>query len=722
MSNKDDTKSQLLSTIENQQFLLKQKTKIIDEHVFMTVSDPYGKIIDISQAYLNFTGYKREDVIGKNHKVFRTSEIDKEVIKNLWETILQNKVWTGELKNNKITGAEYWIKTIIEPIYDVDNNKIGYISIKEDITTNKRLEELSSQDQLTLLHNKRHFDYYIKKELNRSKSTKEKIAISIIEIDDFPSYKDKYGHNTSHKLLLHLSKVLKKHIKPNLNIQEIFKTSESEFSVIILNQDDKYIQKFTQGILELFRKMKDTKRDLYNSLSCSIGTVNLDTTQYTLTCNDLYNIADANLSAARKAGGDQIVSNFNKEYVANLKNIDNITKLPNRNTLLYDLSILKNEAMLIILHINQLNSLQELYGFAFTSNILIAKSINLQDILNDQESNLYTLNLQEFAILITEKKLFEKYLLLLKHSILAPIDACSNIKEDCIQTDFTAGVSYGVQKIFNQADLILQEAILSKISYKVYQNNQSAKQLQLDNLSKLKIYKNALHTGNIIPYFQPIVKASDASLIKYEALARIRTDDGEIISPYYFLDAAKEDKTFENFTRQMMQKVFNIFAKNSVAISMNISYENINSESMVSYIKNRLEKYGGNGITFEILESEDILDYTIIETFITMVKTYGCKVSIDDFGSGYSNFTNLIKLDIDYLKLDGSLIQKLNTDDNIKHMIKGLLSYAKNANIETIAEFVSSEDLADTARELGIDYLQGYYYGEPKAPESWGLL
>ena len=721
MSQEDSTKSKLLSKVENQQFLLKQKTKMIDEYIFMTVSDLNGKIIDISKAYLKFTGYERQDVLGKNHKIFRASEIEKAIIKNLWDTILQNKIWIGELKNNKITGEEYWIKTIIEPIYDIHHNKVGYMSIKEDITTKKRLEEISNQDQLTLLYNKRHFDYFVKKELNRSKYTKEKIALLLIEIDNFHSFKNKYGNNESQKFLLHIANALKEYLKPNINIQEIFKTSESEFSIVILNHSDKYIQDLALEILSLFRKIRYSKKYPSDISSCSIGSINLDTAKYNITCNDLYNIADENLSQAKKTGGDKLVSNFDKEYVANLKNIDTNTKLPNRNALLHDLSMLKTEAMLIILHVNQLNSLKDLYGLKLTNDLLLEKSLELQDILNPQESSIYTLNLQEFAILITEKKLFDKYFLLLKHSILAPIDECNNTNINCAQTDFTAGIAYGVQNIFHHADVILQEAILLKISYQIYQNNQSAKQLQIDNFQKLKIYKNALHSSNIIPYFQPIVKSSDNSVIKYEALARIRTEDGEIISPYYFLDAAKEDKTFENFTRQMMQKVFNIFKNSIIPISINISYENINSKSMVSYIKNRLDKYGGDGITFEILESEDILDYTIMENFITMVKTYGCKVSIDDFGSGYSNFTNLIKLDIDYLKLDGSLIQKLNTDNNIKHMIKGLLGYAKNANIKTIAEFVSSKELADTAKELGIDYLQGYYYGEPKAPESYGL-
>ncbi len=696
--------------------------EIIDEYVLMTTSDLNGKILDISQAYLDFTGYTREEIIGKNHKIFRNLDIDKSVIKNLWDTILKDKIWRGELKNNKSTGEEYWINTVIKPLYDKNNTKIGYISIKEDITTKKRLEELSIKDPLTQLYNRRQFEHSIKRELNRSSSKHQTIALIILEIDYYQEYKNKYGDSKVYRLLLDISNILK--IELPTGVGEAFKISDSEFAIIILNKSNEYIEDFANTLLRLTKELeiKNSQSQVSTYLTVSMGLVNLDTNAYNINCNDLYNIADSNLSKAKERGGDNIVYDMDDKYIQNLKDIDNITKLPNRISLVNTLAVLQEEAMLIILHINQLNSVKELYGFKFASDLIFKKAQELKHVINSQEATLYNLNLQEFAILITDKNIFEKYILILKHSILMTYDSEENNSSSSVNADFTAGISYGVQKIFNHADLVLQEALVSKVNYKTYRNNQSAKQLKEDTLNRLKVYKNALHTGKIIPYFQPIIDAKDSSTIKYEALARIETDDGEIISPYYFLDSAHEDKTFEYFTRQMMQKVFNIFSKNDVQISININYQNINSETMVDYIKNRLDKYGGDGITFEILETEDILNYDIMGTFIQMVKTYGCKVSIDDFGAGYSNFTNLIKLDIDYIKLDGSLIEKLNIDENVKHMVKGLVLYAKNTNIKIVAEFVSSQELADTVRELGIDYFQGYHYGEPQPPEFYGLI
>ncbi|PHS57264.1 MAG: hypothetical protein COB17_06635 [Sulfurimonas sp.] len=403
---------------------------------------------------------------------------------------------------------------------------------------------------------------------------------------------------------------------------------------------------------------------------------------------------------------------------------DEITSLPNRESLIRDISALKDEAMLVILHLNHINTLKELNGFEYIKDIIKDKSKQLKNVLFNNEAFLYVLNLYEFAILVPKKNYFDKYFSILKYSIFNNMDKDihKNIDGTSTVLDFTAGIAYSDSHLFHRADVVLQEAILTKRSYKIYEETQASKDVKKSSLDRLTIYKQALYDGNIIPYFQPVLDAKDESIMKYEALARLQTSDGEIVTPYYFLNSAIEDKTFEYFTRQMMQKVFKVYEKSDIAISINITYENIISPTMIKYIKNRLEKHGGDAITFEIVESEEIKDYKILESFIKMVKKYGCKVSIDDFGSGYSNFTNIVQLDIDYIKIDGTLVEKLNTDKKAYLMVQGLIKYAKDTGIKTIAEFVSTKEISDTVKELGVDYMQGYYYGEPQSAKTYKLI
>ena len=406
-----------------------------------------------------------------------------------------------------------------------------------------------------------------------------------------------------------------------------------------------------------------------------------------------------------------------------VEGVDAITKLPNRESLFYEISTLKDDAMLMYFHINQISALKELYGLELVEKIIIDKADQLTKAMTGESVSVYNINLQKFAVLVKDKKMFEKYLAILKYSVFNNMDKdIYNCERGySIVSDFTVGISYGVGHLYHRANVALQEAIIEKINYKVYDTSTHSKDLQRTSLDRLKVYKSALHDGNIIPYFQPIVHSTDGSVMKYEALARLETEDG-IVAPYKFLNAAIEDKTFEFFTRQMTQKVFNVYDKTHVNISLNLTYANINSESMVAYIKNRLDKYGGDRITFEIVETEEIKNYDVVEEFILMVKEYGAKVSIDDFGSGYSNFTNIIKLNIDYIKIDGTLITKLLEDEKVKNMVHGLIQFAKSINVETIAEFVSSKEINDIVIELGVDYIQGFYYGEPKPAKEYGLV
>ena len=105
------------------------------------------------------------------------------------------------------------------------------------------------------------------------------------------------------------------------------------------------------------------------------------------------------------------------------------------------------------------------------------------------------------------------------------------------------------------------------------------------------------------------------------------------------------------------------------------------------------------------------------------MKKYNCKIAIDDFGSGYSNLNHIINLDIDYIKIDASIIKNIDKDENSEHIVKLLVEFSKKLGIKTIAEFVSSKEIFEKVKKLGIDYSQGYYFSEPqKEIETFCLI
>jgi len=96
------------------------------------------------------------------------------------------------------------------------------------------------------------------------------------------------------------------------------------------------------------------------------------------------------------------------------------------------------------------------------------------------------------------------------------------------------------------------------------------------------------------------------------------------------------------------------------------------------------------------------------------MKSLGCKIAIDDFGSGYSNFEYLLKLNLDYIKIDGSLIKNIETDANALIVVETIVDFAKRLKIKIIAEYVHNKGVSNKVKQLDIDRSQGYYLAEPK--------
>ena len=698
------------------------KLDIIDKYMLLTFSDLEGNITDASQAFLDFTGYTREDIIGKNHSIFKHADVADDYIKKMWRVLLKDKTFRGELKNINKKGVYFWIKIIIEPIFDKENNKVGYLAIREDISSQKSLEELSIKDPLTQCYNRAHFSDIFRKEFAKAQQRDHSVGLLLIDIDFFKLYNKTYSHQDGDDALVKIASSI--NAIASTEKLKLFRLAGGEFTLITNAYTDEALQELAHKIIKTVRDLAILHEEskISDFLTVSIGAVNLQQLE-DISINDLFNTADQNLYVAKRKGRNTLQFTTNIDRISFENEVDEITHLPTRVKLNEDLGKIKENAMVILLHINDFNFFSEQYGISFIQKMLVKQAKELRSILLDTHGTVYRLNINEFAILVRDEKQFERYLSLVKFSVLAH-NKCEFKEEDGkeIVVTFTAGISYGVHQLLRKANMALQDAFKSMSSYAIYEEDENVLLYHKNRLHNLSIYQEALQNDKIIPYFQPLVDTKTQKVVKYEALARIEKEDGEIITPNFFLDVAKEDKTFEYFTRQLFQKVFNIYAKNDIELSLNVTYENIISQEFLGYLENRLIKYGGEKLTFELIESEEILDYKAVSNFITFVKRYGCKVAIDDFGSGYSNFTNLVKLEIDYIKIDGSIIQKLSTDPNVMVMTKSLINFAKETNIKTIAEFVSSKEIVKQVKALDIDLLQGYYYGAPQPPSYYGLI
>lgn len=226
--------------------------------------------------------------------------------------------------------------------------------------------------------------------------------------------------------------------------------------------------------------------------------------------------------------------------------------------------------------------------------------------------------------------------------------------------------------------------------------------------------KKAVLKGQVIPFYQKIIDNNTLEVFKYEALGRIKFKD-KILNPDIFMPAVKNLKLEDKFTREILKKVFSDVyeIKKIQAASINININDITNKNTIELIRTLLKIYGGENITFEIIETIGVEDYSILLDFTSMIKEYNSSISIDDFGSGHSGYEHLINLEIDYLKIDGKFIKNIKNNLKTQSLIKGLCNFSKEHNIKVIAEFVEDQDTFNLLKNLSVDFSQGYFFGKP---------
>ena len=226
--------------------------------------------------------------------------------------------------------------------------------------------------------------------------------------------------------------------------------------------------------------------------------------------------------------------------------------------------------------------------------------------------------------------------------------------------------------------------------------------------------KKAVLKGQVIPFYQKIIDNNTLDVFKYEALARIKFKD-KTLNPDIFMPAVKNLKLEDKFTREILKKVFSDVyeIKKIQAASINININDITNKNTIELIRTLLKIYGGQSITFEIIETIGVEDYSILLDFTSMIKEYNSSISIDDFGSGHSGYEHLINLEIDYLKIDGKFIKNIKNNLKTQSLIKGLCNFSKEHNIKVIAEFVEDQDTFNLLKNIGVDFSQGYFFGKP---------
>ena len=391
---------------------------------------------------------------------------------------------------------------------------------------------------------------------------------------------------------------------------------------------------------------------------------------------------------------------------------DTLTSLGNRYKLVKDIDKSGSNAIAIF-DIDNFSHINDFYGHEIGDIVLKEFALKMLELKNCKECQLYHLSGDEYVVLaknISKEKFIDKIQEL--EEKLSKLELPVN--DDFILFNFSVGISFESKRsILSTADMALKMAKRENKSMLVYSEDISLNQEYANNLKWKSAIRGALQNNNVLPLFQPIVNNLTMEYEKYESLVRIQ-DGTNYITPFYFLEISKKTRYYSNITKVMIEKSFERFKDLQREFSVNLTVNDMLDEDINSFIFETLEKYGiSKRVVFEIVESESIENYTAVSSFISKIKSYGCKIAIDDFGTGYSNFHYLVKLNPDYIKIDGSLIKNILTDKTSQIVVKNLVNFAKDLNMKTIAEFVENKAIFDAVKKLGIDYSQGYYFSAP---------
>jgi diguanylate cyclase (GGDEF)-like protein len=255
--------------------------------------------------------------------------------------------------------------------------------------------------------------------------------------------------------------------------------------------------------------------------------------------------------------------------------------------------------------------------------------------------------------------------------------------------------------------------------YKFSGDDEGLRELRSD-ARWVPVIRNALADDKFFIVFQPIMNLHTRKITHYEALIRMRGNDGEIYTPVDFIPVAERMGLIHQIDLWVVEHALDFLSslpqdKGNVSISINLSGHAFQDLSLLPLIKQKLELtwISASRLTFEITETAAITNFSETRDMVARLRALGCRFALDDFGSGFCSFSYIKNYPVDLLKIDGSFIVNLINDETDQLLVKSMIEVAHSLGKKVIAEYVENREIMDKLVEFGVDYVQGYFIGMP---------
>ncbi len=659
------TSSNLNDTVIELEF----RKQALNEHSIASITDIKGIIIYVNDKFCEISQYRRDELIGKNHRIVRSNLYDKTFFKDMWKVIANGKKWQGQICNQAKDGSNYWMEATLIPRLNKQGKSYEYIGICTDITTQKKAEaEVESRAR---------FPMEIPEPIMRVNQSGEIIF-----------------HNAAAKVLLnhwHVEKTGRlpsewvDKIQETLNLMEV---CEVELNVVV----SQYLLIMTPVV--------------------EFGYVNIYG-------RDITEKKHAEASLSYQSNHDRLTGLVNRyAFEHDLENaLVSAQQKDKHHVLLY-------------IDLDQFKVVNDTCGHV-AGDALLCQLSNMMLTMFRENDTLARLGGDEFGVLLLNcdtqmgNKITRKLLSMINHyrfiweATQFEVGASIGLVE--INKDSDSIVS-----LLGNADVACYAAKdAGRNQIKIYNSEDSESVERHSELQWASRIPKALAEDRFRLMVQTIMplRGDDNLEPHYEILLRMVSEDGDLIPPGVFIPAAERYNLMHAIDHWVVVHVFNFLhdfahhcgVENLPVLAINLSGESMGNEELLAYIRAQFELniIPAKNICFEVTETAAISNLNKAVSFIEGLKKLGCKFALDDFGSGLSSFSYLKSLPVDYLKIDGAFVKGIVDDQVDAAMVEAINRVGHIMNIKTIAEFVENEKIMDVLKNLNVDYAQGYHIDKP---------
>jgi diguanylate cyclase (GGDEF)-like protein/PAS domain S-box-containing protein len=416
---------------------------------------------------------------------------------------------------------------------------------------------------------------------------------------------------------------------------------------------------------------------------------------------------------------------------------DALTSAPNRYVLeetyeqmIFEINSKNKTGALLLIDVDNFKFINDTFGHTVGDMVLVNMVAIIKENIR-KEDLLARLGGDEFAVLLNKVTLEEADIV--AENLRCEIEK-SKMRDDNCVISFGYTISIGVAPIHNGSGEFRD--VISRADYALYKSKEQGRNRVVSTSNELLgkdkigetndimlLISNAIQTDGIVLFFQPIVNVSSGEITHNEALMRIVMESGELVYPDKIIPIAERFGLMSQIDRRVVNLAFEALEKYpTLKLFVNLSGGSIGDEELLLVIEENMLSGGiePNRLGFEITETMAVKDLVRADRWIRRLKEKGCRFALDDFGIGFSSFSYLQYLSVDYVKIDGSYVRDLDKNNKNRALVQAMNTVARSLGKEVIAEFVENSSILDILEEDHVGYAQGYHLGHPESVPKLG--